>query len=153
MRLTPMRRAFPLVIAIVLIASPSARAELIVLRFTGTITAQEGDRDPAIRALFPIGGAASWILTYDSNTSESGLLPEFLSDPSNGFYDSTSISWQGEIAGHSVLDTAEREPACVRESRRPRAGVRQLDSREQTRAALSPAISSAAGSARPSISE
>jgi hypothetical protein len=33
------------------------------LQFAGTITTHDGETDPILRALFPIGGSASWLLT------------------------------------------------------------------------------------------
>jgi hypothetical protein len=100
MRLASVGRTLAFAIVVSLVSTVSARAELITLRFTGLITSQDGDQDPAIRAFFPVGGAASWTLTYESTLAESTLNPSYVLDPSVGFYDSTLIDWDGEVAGH-----------------------------------------------------
>lgn len=87
------------VCAFALWAAAPARAELVTLQFTGTIAFHEGDQDLAIRALFPVGGGASWLLSYESTLAESDLFPG-PDDPTLGFYESTGIGWNGVVAGH-----------------------------------------------------
>lgn len=99
MRIRTFVRAVPLAIVLGMAASGSAWAELINLQFSATISAYEGEEDPALRALFPLGGTASWLLTYDTATPESPSFPPAIFDPSLGFYESTSNDWQGQIAG------------------------------------------------------
>ena len=101
MRIRTILRAVPLASVLGLAVSGSAWAELINLQFNATIASLEGETDPALRALFPLGGSTSWLLTYDTSTGESSVFPGALDDPSFGFYESTSIEWQGEIAGFS----------------------------------------------------
>ena len=99
MRIRTILRAVPLAIVLGLAVSGSAWAELINLQFNATISAYEGEEDPALRALFPLGGTASWLLTYDTTLAEAPVPPA--TDPSIGWYESTSIDWQGQISGAS----------------------------------------------------
>jgi hypothetical protein len=107
MRRATLGRVLPLAIALTLSSAATARAELISLQFAGTITAQDGETDPILRALFPIGGSATWLLTYERTTPESGLNPIWAADPSFGFYESTAIDWEGQIAGHAYTLPAD----------------------------------------------
>lgn len=107
MRVPRFRRVLPAAFALWLAGSGSAWAELINLQFNGTITSLEGDEDPALRALFPLGGGASWLLTYESTTPESGSFPGALADPSFGVYDSTAIDWRGQVTGHEYTLPAD----------------------------------------------
>ena len=84
-----------------LVFPSTVSAELIHLRFTGTIDSATAP-DPYITTLFPVGSLADVILSYDSSVQENNSVGNWRpGDPTFGFYWDQSVDVTASIAGHS----------------------------------------------------